>query len=65
MNDIVGEILKRILISKQDIVDSVSTGRGVDSFDKYQKLVGKHEGLQLALDLINGILTENDKDDAE
>jgi hypothetical protein len=35
---------------------------GVDSWDKYNQLIGKARGLQEALDVIDAVLTEDEED---
>lgn len=65
MKDVVSEILDRILKTKKEIAETVAAAHGIDSFEKYQRLVGRSEGLQVSLDLINDILTEDDETDAE
>lgn len=36
---------------------------GVDSWDKYNQLVGRARGLQEALDIINSVLKEDEEKD--
>ena len=64
MKDIISELIERISSTKKEIAETVSAARGVDTFDKYQRLVGRHEGMQIALDLLNDIMTEDGQDDA-
>ena len=64
MKDIISELIERISSTKKEIAETVSAARGVDTFDKYQRLVGRYEGLQIALDLLNDIMTEDGQDDA-
>ena len=64
MKDIISELIERISSTKKEIAETVSAARGVDSFDKYQRLVGRHEGMQISLDLLNDIMTEDGQDDA-
>ena len=66
MRDPISELIGRISSTKEDIAETVSAARNVDTFEKYQRLVGRSEGLQIALDLINDILTEDTEEkDAE
>ena len=64
MRDIVSELISRIGETKKSIADTVAAGLGVGTFEQYQRLVGRHEGLQIALDLINDILTEGVEDES-
>lgn len=43
------------------IDSSLTTGKGVSSMERYQKLLGEREGLQKCLNIIDEILTENDE----
>lgn len=38
---------------------------GVDSWDKYNQLVGRNQGLQEALDIINVVLKEDEEEISE
>lgn len=62
MKDIISELLKRISETKKDIAETVAAGTNVSSFEVYQRLVGRHEGLQIALDLLNDILTGDEEE---
>jgi uncharacterized protein with gpF-like domain len=62
MVDILGEILKRIKNTQKDMTEAVASGVNVHSFDAYQRLVGKREGLSDALAIIEAILSEDDED---
>jgi hypothetical protein len=65
MRDPIAELIGRISSTREEIAETVSAARGVDSFEKYQRLVGRYEGLQIALDLWNDIMTEDEEKDAE
>lgn len=60
MKDILSEIIGRVKTEQKLVAETVTAGMNVNSFDDYQRLVGRHEGLKIALDLINEILTEDD-----
>lgn len=62
MKDILSEILKRIKNTQKDMTEAVASGVNVHSFDSYQRLVGKREGLSDALAIIESILSEDDED---
>jgi hypothetical protein len=42
-------------------METVSMGTGVVNFETYQRLVGRFQGLQIALDLLDDIMTEDDE----
>lgn len=54
------------LIEKRKAAISESLGDGhASSFESYKQLVGQRQGLQLALDIINDLLEEKDRDEYE
>ena len=64
MKDIISEIIGRVRAEKQIQADTVTAGINVNSFDDYKQYVGKLEGLQTALDIIDQILTEDDEENS-
>ena len=62
MKDILSEILKRIKVTEKEMTEAIASGVNVHSFDAYQKLVGKREGITEALAVIEEILSEDDED---
>jgi hypothetical protein len=60
MKDILSEIIGRVKTEQKLVAETVTAGMNVNSFDDYQRLIGRHEGLKVTLDIINDILTEND-----
>jgi hypothetical protein len=62
MRDILSEILKRIKEAKKETTEAIASGVNIHSFDGYQRLVGKRDGIQDALDIIDQILSEDDED---
>ena len=62
MKDILSEILKRIKAAEKDMAEAIASGVNVHSFDTYQRLVGKREGLSDSLAIIESILSEDDED---
>jgi len=54
------------LVEKRKTAISESLGDGhASSFESYKQLVGQRQGLQFALDIINDLLEEKDKDEYE
>ena len=60
MVDIVSEILKRIEESEKGLTQAIASGVNIHTFDAFQRMVGKREGLCEALALINDILAEDE-----
>jgi hypothetical protein len=63
MRDPISELISRVNETKREISETVSEGTGVANFETYQRLVGRNQGLQIALDLLNDIMTEDAKDE--
>lgn len=64
MKDFISEIIGRVKAEQKSIAESVTAGININSFEDYQRLVGRHEGLMLTLDIINEILTEDEEDES-
>jgi hypothetical protein len=49
----------------KEAVEFLQSGvlNGVDSWDKYNQLVGRGQGLQEALEIINSVLREDEESD--
>lgn len=62
MKDFLSEIIGRVKAEQKSIAESVTAGTNVNSFEDYQRLVGRHEGLMLTLQIINEILTEDEEE---
>ena len=62
MKDLISETIGRLKDADKDLTEAIASGANIHSFDIYQKLVGKREGLKEALSIINEILTEDDSD---
>ena len=65
MKDFISEIIGRVKTEIQIQADTVTAGTNVNTFDDYKQYVGKIEGLQIALAIIDQILTENDEEDLQ
>jgi hypothetical protein len=63
MKDFISEIIGRVKTEIQIQADTVTAGTNINSFDDYKQYVGKIEGLQITLDIIDQILTENEEED--
>jgi hypothetical protein len=64
MKDFLSEIIGRVKTEQQLLAESVTAGTNVNSFEDYQRLVGRYEGFKITLDIINDILTEDDEDES-
>lgn len=64
MKDFISEIIGRVKTEIQIQAEAVTAGTNVNSFDDYKQYVGKIEGLQTALAIIDEILTENDEENS-
>lgn len=64
MVDILSEILKRIKDAEKELTEVIASGDNIHSFDTYQKLVGRREGLSESLTIIEEILSEDDEDNS-
>lgn len=62
MKDFISQIIGRVKTEQQSIAEAVTAGANVNSFDDYQRLVGRYEGLKMTLDIINEILTEDEEE---
>jgi hypothetical protein len=63
MKDFISEIIGRVKTEIQIQADTVTAGTNVNSFDDYKQYIGKIEGLQITLAIIDQILTENQEED--
>ena len=62
MKDILSEIISRVRAEYKIQAEAVTAGINVNSFDDYKQYIGRLEGIQSALDIIDEILTEDDED---
>ena len=62
MKDFISEIISRTRDAQKDLADTLTAGNNVNSFDDYQRLVGRYDGFTAVLDIIDSILREDDED---
>jgi len=62
MKDLISETIGRLKKADEQLTEAIASGANIHNFDIYQKLVGKKEGLQEALSIINEILNEDNSD---
>ena len=63
MKDFISEIIMRTRDEQRKIADTVTAGNNINSFEDYQRLVGRYQGFTEVLDIINEILTEDEEKD--
>jgi hypothetical protein len=61
MKDFISEIIGRVKAEQNSIAETVTAGINVNSYEDYQRLVGRSEGYKVVLEIINDILTENEE----
>ena len=61
MKDLISELIHRLKKTDKELVEVIASGTNIHSFDSYQKLVGKREGISEALLLIDELLSEDDE----
>jgi hypothetical protein len=63
MKDFISEIIARTRDEQAKLAETLTAGNNVNSFDDYQRLVGRFEGFKEVLGIINEILREDEEDD--
>lgn len=62
MKDFISEIISRTRNEQSKLAETLTAGTNVNSFDDYQRLVGRFEGFTAVLDIIDDILREDDEE---
>ena len=57
----ISDLIDGVKQRQQDIANSLVNGNCVN-FESYQRLVGQHQGLQEALQILDNIMKEENKD---
>jgi hypothetical protein len=63
MRDFISEIIARTRDEQTKLADTLTAGSNVNSFEDYQRLVGRFEGFKAVQDIIDEILREDEEDD--
>jgi hypothetical protein len=63
MRDFISEIIARTRDEQAKLADTLTAGNNVNSFEDYQRLVGRFEGFKAVQDIIDEILREDEEDD--
>lgn len=58
----IGDLIGQIKASQAEIAFSMARGTA-PNWDVYQRLVGKYEGLQEALDILDNLMKDDDEDE--
>lgn len=61
MKDILSEIISRIKAEVKNQADAVTAGTNIVSYEDYKQHVGCIRGLQLTLEIIDEVLTDDDE----
>lgn len=61
MKDPLFETIFKIKQTRQELADACLSG--VDNWDTYLRIIGRAQGLQEALDIINVVLKEDEEDE--
>jgi hypothetical protein len=64
MKDFISEIISRTRDEQAKLAITLTAGINVNSFDDYQRLVGRFEGFREVLDIIDEILREDDENES-
>jgi hypothetical protein len=56
----IGDLIGQIKASQAEIALSLAAGNA-PTWDAYQRLVGRHEGLQDALDILDNLMKDDDE----
>jgi len=64
MKDFISEIIGRVRTEIKDHAEAVTAGTNINTFDDYKQHIGVIQGLQLTLDIVNEILTEDEEDES-
>lgn len=62
MKDFISEIIQRVRTEQTKLADTLTAGHNVNTFEDYQRLVGRYEGFRETQDIINEILREDEED---
>ena len=61
MKDFLSTIIRLVKDEQSKIAETVTAGHNVNSFEDYQRLIGRSEGLQVVLNIIDELLTEDEE----
>ena len=62
MKDFISEIISRTRDEQAKLAETLTAGINDNTFEDYQRLVGRFEGFKAVQDIINEILREDEED---
>ena len=62
MKDFISTIIARTRDEQDKLAETLTAGSNVNSFEDYQRLVGRFEGFKAVMEIIDEILREDDED---
>lgn len=62
MKDFISEIITRTRNEQSKLAETLTAGSNVNTFDDYQRFVGRYEGFKEVLNIIDEILREDDEE---
>jgi len=63
MKDFISEIISRTRNEQSKLAETLTAGVNVNSFEDYQRLVGRFEGFKEVIGIIDEILREDEEKD--
>jgi hypothetical protein len=63
MKDFISEIISRTRNEQAKLAETLTAGINVNSFEDYQRLVGRFEGFKEVIGIIDEILREDEEND--
>jgi hypothetical protein len=63
MKDFISEIISRTRNEQSKLAETLTAGINVNSFEDYQRLVGRFEGFKEVIGIIDEILREDEEND--
>ena len=63
MKDFISEIIARTRDEQAKLAETLTAGNNVNTFEDYQRLVGRFEGFKEVLGIIDEILREDEEND--
>jgi hypothetical protein len=63
MKDFISEIISRTRNEQAKLAETLTAGINVNSFEDYQRLIGRFEGFKEVINIIDEILREDEEND--
>jgi hypothetical protein len=63
MKDFISEIISRTRNEQAKLAETLTAGINVNSFEDYQRLIGRFEGFKEVINIIDEILREDKEND--